>query len=235
MPDLFPNAPDARDLAEARVSRTLDEVRAHYLKEQLAGDRRAALRVLDEALLHGYTTRDLQFGVVQEAQRQIGVLWQENKISVADEHKATAIAQLALAQLFYSATSSPRNGFRVVLSCVEGELHELPVRLVADHLDLMGYDVRFLGANVPLDHLLRCLETDDPDLLALSATMTFNVPALKAAVAAVRKARPGLRIAVGGNAMLFTPQLSQELAADLVAPDAAAFYDGLQQFSRRRS
>ncbi len=38
------------------------------------------------------------FDVIQKTQREIGRLWQENRITIADEHVATAISQLALAR-----------------------------------------------------------------------------------------------------------------------------------------
>ena len=166
--------------------------------------------------------RELQLGVVQEAQREIGRLWQENRISIAQEHMATAISQLALAHLYQQAAPSLRNDRRVVVACVEGELHDFPARLVADCLDLAGYDVRFLGANVPLDSLLPLLLERPPDLVALSITMTFHVPALRRAVEAIREALPEQKIAVGGHACVWSPGLAQELQVDVSAADAWA-------------
>ena len=98
------------------------------------------------------------------------------------------------------------------MACVEGELHDLPARLVSDALDLAGFDVRFFGASVPTDHLLRLLADERPDLLALSATMAFNVPAVRAAVTGVRAAHPALPIFVGGNACVRLRGLVTELA-----------------------
>ena len=235
----MPHLPTPADAVQATASglrpgRLLEDVCEEYLRAQLAGDRRAALIVLEEAQRSGATTWELQTGVVGEAQRRIGQLWMEGKLSVADEHQATAISQLGLAQLYYGAPVRPRNGLRLLFACVEGELHELPVRLVTDHLDLQGYDVRFLGANVPLQHLLRCIESERPDLLALSATMALTLPALKAAVAAVRAQHKALPIAAGGHALSSAPQLARELGIDLVAPDAATFHEGLRQLLKGR-
>ena len=73
----------------------LEELREQFLAAQLAGDRREALRVVVEKGLQGanLAATELAVGVVAEAQRKIGELWQRNRISVADEHMATAIAQ----------------------------------------------------------------------------------------------------------------------------------------------
>lgn len=163
--------------SEPQPSCDLATLRARYLAAQLAGDRREALRLLiEEGLKCGASVEDVQLRVIQEAQREIGVLWQENRISIAEEHMATAISSLALAHVFQHASSRPANGRKVVVACVDGELHDFPARLVADALDLEGFDVRFLGASVPVEALLAVLAKEQPDLLALSVTMSFNVP-----------------------------------------------------------
>ena len=141
-----------------------------YLETQLEGDRRAALQFIDETLRRGIPPDDVRCHVVQAAQREIGRLWQEDRISIAQEHMATAISQLALAHLFQHATFHARVGKKVVVACVPGEHHDFPARLLADALDVAGYDVRFLGADVPLDSLLRAVDMEKPDLLALSVT-----------------------------------------------------------------
>lgn len=72
----------------------LAELNRRFVAAQLRGDRREALRVvIDEGLAGGATVPELHLRVVQPAQYEIGRLWQENKISVAEEHLATAICR----------------------------------------------------------------------------------------------------------------------------------------------
>jgi methanogenic corrinoid protein MtbC1 len=206
--------------ADARPD--LAAVRARYLEAQLHGNRREALRlVIDEAFARGASALEVELEVIQEAQREIGRLWQENSITIAEEHMATAISNLALAHLYDHAPRERSNGKKVVVACVEGELHDFPARLVADALDLAGFDVRYLGANVPTDSLLAVLDREKPDLLALSVTMTFNVPALRNATARVREhTADSLPIAMGGGALSWMNALATELHADVTACDA---------------
>jgi methanogenic corrinoid protein MtbC1 len=44
-----------------------------------------------------------------------------------------------------------------VVTCAEGEWHSLPARMVAEVLRLHGWQVTFLGASTPADHLRRLL------------------------------------------------------------------------------
>lgn len=179
---------------------SLDQLRDQYLHTQLAGDRRAALQFIDGALRAGHSVSAVRSGVVQAAQREIGRLWQEDRISIAQEHLATAISHLALAHLFQQAEFRARVGRKIIVACVPGELHDLPARLLADALDVDGYDVRFLGADVPLPDLLDAVGIEQPDLLALSVTMIFNLPSMRETLRRVRGAHPQLPIAVGGHA-----------------------------------
>lgn len=196
------------------------DLRDRYLAAQLAGDRREAVRlILEEGLARGVGVSDLQAGVVQSAQREIGRLWQQNRISIAQEHMATAISHVALARLFEEATPSSPVGRKVVVACVEGEMHEFPARLVSDFLELGGFEVRYLGANVPLHDLLRLIDEERPALLALSVTMSFNAHALRTAVERVRERHPSLPILVGGHALGWEPELARSCGVESCGPE----------------
>jgi methanogenic corrinoid protein MtbC1 len=201
-----------------------------YLAAQLVGNRRAALSVIDQALDLGVSPVDLQLSVIQEAQRRIGQLWQEDRITIAQEHMATAISQVALARVYQSAKASPPNGKKVVVACVNGELHDFPARLVSDALDLAGYETRFLGADVPTSSLLEVIAKEQPDLVALSVTMTFNVLSLKTAVEEIRRATAGqIRIVVGGHALVNRPNYATEIGANATARDARELVTAARQ------
>jgi methanogenic corrinoid protein MtbC1 len=192
-----------------------------FLAAQLAGDRQAALRVLvEEGLGRGLSLPDLHLKVIQPAQYEIGRLWQENRITVAREHLATAIAQLGLAHLYRHLPRDPPNGRKVLLACVEGELHEVGARMASDFLEMAGFDVTFLGANVPTDSLVRMVGELRPDLVALSVSITYHLPALRGAVAALREATPKLPILVGGGAFTWGLPVEQELEVAFIGKDA---------------
>ena len=193
------------------MQETIAAVRARYLQAQVMGDQRAALRVVRAALERGHSVRAVQQGVIQAAQREIGRMWQENRLCVAHEHMATAISQMALAHVFERAPAPRSQGRTIVVACVEGELHDMPARLVADYLEIDGFTVRYLGANVPTESLCAALIGDRPDLLALSVTMSFNVTGLRAAVAAARERFPALKILAGGQALEWAPDLAHQL------------------------
>jgi methanogenic corrinoid protein MtbC1 len=217
-------------LADARVD--YPALTRAYLAAQLAGDRRAALRlVVDEGLGRGAGVVELLVEVIRAAQLEIGHLWQANRISIAQEHLATGISQLVMARLFELATPAARNGKQVVVACVEGEQHDLPARLVADYLDHAGFDVRYLGANVPTDELATLVGAQPPAVLALSATMSFHLAALREAVRRVRALRPALPIIGGGHAFEWSPGLAAELAIATAPATPAELIDSVRSLA----
>jgi len=198
-----------------------EELAETYVNVQLRGDRREVLHFVDRLVHEGHSVADIQQHVIAAAQREIGRMWEESRIGVAQEHMATAISQLALAQLYRYAQPLPARGRKVVVACVEGELHEFPARLVADALDLAGYDTRFLGADVPTGSLINVLEQESPSLLALSITMPFHAPALLRQAKIIRDHTGGLLpIAVGGLACEQLREITAEIRPEILASSA---------------
>ena len=209
----------------------LSSLAMRYLAAQLGGDRRAAVRlILDEGLGAGVPVADLYLRVIQAAQREVGRLWEENRLTVAEEHLATATSQLVLAHLYPFLPREASNGRLVLIGCVAGELHEMGARVTADFFEMAGFEVRYLGANVPTDSLVAMARERPPDLVLLSATMSFHVPALREAVTRVREAlgdHPVL--AAGGHALAWAPGLPAQLGIDIAGGDA----DGMVAAARR--
>ena len=195
-------ASSAALLAYAEMSGLAEDLRGRYLAAQLAGNAREALRlIVDEGLAKGLSPRDIELDVVASAQREIGRLWECNRISVADEHQATAISQLVLSHLYPSLERSSPVGKTIVLACVEGEYHDMSARIASDMLESAGFDVIFLGANVPTRGLIEKLRATNVDALALAVTMAFNLEAAHEALVEIRAALPDLPILVGGEAL----------------------------------
>jgi MerR family transcriptional regulator, light-induced transcriptional regulator len=193
-----------------------------YVRAQLAGERSEALSIVKEARASGMSVPRVHLDVIQAAQYEIGRLWEENSISIAEEHQATAISQLALAALYDDLPRQPRNGKRVLLACVEGELHDMGARIVADFLEMDGFEVRMLGADVPCASLTERVVGYAPELVALSATMSFHLAALERAVRAIRgSAHAAVPILVGGRAFTWETGAAAKLDVQGFAGDAS--------------
>jgi diguanylate cyclase (GGDEF)-like protein len=164
-----------------------------------AADSAAAEQVMDEALRLGVSPTAIQALVIGPAMVHIGELWESHAASVADEHLATAISHGVLVRLFDALTlKRSRSRERVMLAAVEGQQHVLGLRMVADVLEGAGFDVLYLGADVPTDALREFVVEHQPAVVGLSFAIGPD-RWLAAAVAAVHDALPEPRVMVGGR------------------------------------
>jgi MerR family transcriptional regulator, light-induced transcriptional regulator len=116
-----------------------------YLRPLLACQRHAAGRLILEAVDSGMAIRDVYLQVFQPCQRELGRLWQAGRITPAQEHYCTAATQLIMSQLAPRLFITEKNGRRAVIACVAEEAHEVGTRMVADLMELAGWDTIYLG------------------------------------------------------------------------------------------
>ncbi|MFE0632154.1 B12-binding domain-containing protein [Streptomyces sp. NPDC058864] len=201
------------------------EDRADALFAAIAGgDEYAAVAVVEAAVGDGLRPERILHEVIAPAQRRIGREWAAGRITVGQEHAATAISERAVAALTGAPPDrrgSPPVG-RVVVACVDGEWHTMPARLVAETLRLRGWHVDFLGAHVPAQHLVAHLHTTGPDAVALSSSLTVRLPKAHATITACQAA--GVAVLAGGRGFGRDGRYALQLGADAwaaSAPDAA--------------
>ncbi|MFD5417434.1 B12-binding domain-containing protein [Streptomyces sp. NPDC127069] len=192
----------------------------------MAFDESAAIGAVVRALEEGMGAEDLLLDVIASVQRRVGREWAADRITVAQEHAATAINDRAVTALTLhpSAQTAPTRG-RVAVACVDGEWHALPARLLAEVLRLRGWRVDYLGAQVSAPHLVAHLHRTGPDVVALSGSLATRLPAAHAAITACQAV--GTPVLVGGAAFGPGGRYTRLLGADGWAPDARAAADAL--------
>ncbi|MEO8480789.1 MAG: cobalamin-dependent protein [Acidobacteriota bacterium] len=194
-----------------------------YLAALLVGDRQLASRSVLGAVDAGVSIEDVYLHVFQPCQYEVGRLWQMKTISVAQEHYCTAATQLIMSQLYPRLFGSARVGRTMVATCVAGDLHEIGVRMVADLLELDGWDTVYLGANTPIADILDAVRERKADLLAVSATIVPHLKEVAVLIEQLHATPEGRAVTtlVGGYPFNVVPGLWQQMGADGCAHDAA--------------
>jgi methylmalonyl-CoA mutase cobalamin-binding domain/chain len=192
-----------------------------YLKILLEGDRKKAINMINDLISKGISIKTLYLEIFQPVQKEIGRLWQRNKITVAQEHFATGITQMIISQLYPEIFNTKKNGKIIVAACVGNELHELGIRMVSDFLELSGFDTYYLGANTPASSIIKYIIEKKANILAISATMMVHLDGIKNIVELIRKSpAKDVKILVGGYSFNLIPNLWKKIGADGYAKDA---------------
>lgn len=180
------------------------------------GDPERAIAAADVAVAAGMTAAATEARIIAPAMQWIGDLWERGAIGVADEHLATAISDSALAHLYPRLqTAAPRSRERVLVSTVQDERHVLGLRMVADALEGAGFDVLYLGGDVPPGALLDACRKHGPAVVALGVTMHVNLPALLGEVTALAALDDPPQVVLGGQGI--PASVREELAAPVLA------------------
>lgn len=178
----------------------LSLTRRLFVQALLTGHRQAALNIALEVLRNGVAVQDLYADVFQDGLYEVGRLWETNVITVAQEHMATAVTQYVMAHVFGSINSPGPSRGVAVMTGVPGELHHVGALMVSDMLETHGWQVQFLGSNLPIASILGAITKAQPQLLGVSITMPFNLHHATGLIAQAKRAIPGLRAVVGGAA-----------------------------------
>ena len=191
-----------------------------YLDRILHGDTRGAIDYVNSLVQKGMPLEHVYVDLIQEVMYEIGELWHQNEITIDKEHYATSVSQMVLSRYYDDIFSRPRVGKTLISCCVGSELHEMGARMVSDLFEYHGWDSIYLGAAVPVNALLSAIEEHQPELLALSVTMSPHLVICADMIRSVRSQYPNLPIAVGGRAFTSGDDLWQKLQADFYGKTA---------------
>jgi len=185
-----------------------------YLSLILEGQRKEAANYIFELSDGGMDLEEIYIDIFQSAQYEIGRLWENNEVSVAQEHYCTATTQMIMSMLYPRLFSSKSVEKSVVATCVGNELHEIGIRMVADFLDSKGWDTYYVGANTPTNAILDAIDKYKADLIAISVTLTPHINKAIEMIKEIRVAHPHVKILVGGYPFIQDPDLYKKIGAD---------------------
>ena len=195
----------------------------------LRGDESEAAAVLVDAYLQDHALASLFDTTITEAMHQVGELWFEGTITVADEHLATRVVLSALQKLRGIVLPAEPTGLKAICCGIEGDLHELPIHLVEIILEVEGWDAKNLGPNLPLFALREMVAQQRPHLVCISARTIADLDRATAEYAQLRKLteKHAAAVVIGGEGFR-DPAFRERFPSDFYAED----FLGLTKFIR---
>jgi excisionase family DNA binding protein len=180
----------------------------------VAGDEAGAWLIVDEALTSGMEPAGIHLDLLVPTLRSVGDGWAEGTISVAAEHRASAVAHRIVGRLGPRFARRGRKRGTVIIGAPAGDQHSLPGAIVADLLRGQSFDVIDLGANTPAESFAETARGTDRLVTVVIGVMGPGLDReVRSAVSALRAAGVGAPLLVGGAAVTGAGH-ARELGAD---------------------
>ena len=220
---------EASRMLERSDSTALDD--PTELRDALIGairdvDVNAMSDVLDQAFAVLPTTQVLNC-VVSPALQWTGDAWQSGDLSIAQEHVVSAKVRSHLGALLVKRSGNVKG--IAVLACGPGEYHDIGLLMLAISLHADGWQVEYLGANLPLDAALEFANRVNATMLCITTALETSVERLRESLASVERV-DRIEIVLGGAAA--TPAIAKECGVTYAGGTLDEIVAQLRRFAR---
>ncbi|MBX6394611.1 MAG: methionine synthase [Alicyclobacillaceae bacterium] len=184
-------------------------------KEGLFDDLREALQ--------RYSPLDIINGPLMKGMDEVGRLFNDNQLIVAEVLQSAEVMKAAVAFLepYMEKTESVRKG-KILLATVKGDVHDIGKNLVDIILSNNGYEVVNLGIKVPPEALIEAYRREQPDAIGLSGLLVKSAQQMVVTAQDLRNAGVSVPLLVGGAA------LTAKFTYTRIAPE----YEGLVLYAK---
>ncbi|MBU3175208.1 cobalamin-dependent protein [Clostridium estertheticum] len=183
------------------------------------GDKISAIKFFKDIASSDIEIKDIYKYILQPFQLELGNLWHENKINVAQEHFSTAVSQIAMSLLYDRIFATPKNNKVFLGTCIQGELHEFGIRMICDYMEYCGWNTYYLGANMSHNSIVQMINDKKPDIIAISCSMTFNISKVQDLIETIKSSGITTPIIVGGYPFNIDKNLWKNVGSDAYSSD----------------
>ncbi len=187
------------------------------------GDRATAKQITQEAI-DAKTDPQTILDALVTGMDDVGRRFKANEIFVPEvliAARAMKESMELLEPVLVEAGIQPK--YTAVIGTVQGDLPDIGKNLVAMMWKGANFKVIDLGTNVPTEKFLEAAKENNAQIIGLSALLTTTMPAMKAAVEAVKQDGLDSKVIIGGAPI--TQDFADQIGADAYAPDAASAVD----------
>ena len=181
---------------------TVTQLRQLWIDACLQFDELRAKQTMAQAFAL-FPTQLVCFELLQKGLVEIGRGWYEGRVSVQQEHFASSQAVRQLEALLNAAPRPTKTG-RLLIACAPEEQHTFSALLLTLLLRHRGWDVVYLGANVPVDRLETAVDSIQPLALIVTAQTLYTASRLLSIATFAQE--KGLPMAYGGGVFSAIPE-----------------------------
>ncbi|MEK9199779.1 methionine synthase [Lysinibacillus halotolerans] len=189
-----------KEKSEANIPDTVEERLAYYIIE---GTKEGLIPDLEEARKIFNTPLDIINGPLMTGMAEVGRLFNDNQLIVAEVLQSAGVMKAAVAHLeqYMEKNEDSSGKGKVVLATVKGDVHDIGKNLVDIILSNNGYKVVDLGIKVTPAELIEAIRRENPDFVGLSGLLVKSAQQMVLTAQDFKEAGINVPILVGGAAL----------------------------------
>ena len=203
---------------------TLDTLRSYWVEACINFNEVDAEGTLNQAFSM-FPIEAVCIEVLQKGMSELGNLWYQNQASVQQEHFASSLAMRRLDTLLM-ASPVPFRPFTVLVGCPANEWHAFTALMLSLFLRRRGFQVIYLGANVPATRFEETVQSVRAHLVILVAQTLISAASLQQVTQALTN--KGIHVAYGGRIFNLQPELPSYIPGHYLGNDVATSLDQVE-------
>ena len=163
-------------------------------------------KILEEALIEfskPVFLKDVLIPLIES----IGELWHSGDLRISQEHFATSVIAGLLVRLRENETKSD-NSRTIIICSPTGQKHELGALAASVIIASYGWNVVYLGADLPAEEIAFSAQKTNASAIAMSVVFPFNETQLQTEIIKLHKYLPDTRIIIGSKLLNKLPYQS---------------------------
>lgn len=200
-------------------------LRQEWIDACLTFDQKRVDHVMNQAFSR-FASEIVCIELLQKGLAEIGMGWYEQNITVQQEHFASSQAQRRL-EMLIAAKSPPTRQERILVGCAAKDTHTFSPLLLTFILGRYGWDVVYLGADVPVGHLAETVAVAKPDLVIFTAQQLHTAASLLNVSDLFNK--QNIAFAYGGLAFLRIPELQEKIRGHYLGDELLKAPENVQE------
>ncbi len=146
----------------------------YVLEQSLQCNRDKVQQVFNGLYLGQYPLHFIYDIIVTPVLHRIGYLWEENQLSVIQEHLATQTIKDCIIRLQGIINIPALNEEKALCLTPSSELHDISLKMVDHILETRGFSVLYSGQITPLEKIEQAFDSYRPNRLYISSTNPDN-------------------------------------------------------------
>lgn len=187
-----------------------------YLTFLLEGNSKAATELVIKCYENGVSIGVIYFDILEKALKEIGSLWESGKIDVWQEHFISEVTLDVMRAVKVREKMKKHIAHSVIGVTAGAEQHNIGLKMVLDMIEIEGWSTVYLGSNVPVGSLIKAIDTEKPNLVAISVTMEYHMESARFMIQAIKEEfkANSPKIIIGGSAFKNNPEVWKSTGAD---------------------